>query len=93
MNGALTVFGPRRRRTGASASSISHPGFSAEAAEIFRFESPDQTLRQILANLLCGFGSRASARHEHILSRVVLHLNKQPGTKADDIGINGAATL
>jgi hypothetical protein len=30
--------------------------------------------------------------HEHILNRVVLYLNDQPGAKADDVRIAGAAT-
>jgi hypothetical protein len=30
--------------------------------------------------------------HEHILNRVVLYLNDQPGAKADDVRIIGAAT-
>jgi hypothetical protein len=30
--------------------------------------------------------------HEHILNRVVLDLNDQPGAKADDVHISGAAT-
>jgi hypothetical protein len=30
--------------------------------------------------------------HEHILNRVVLYLNDQPGAKADDVHISGAAT-
>jgi len=30
--------------------------------------------------------------HEHILTRVVLYLNDQPGAKADDVRITGAAT-
>jgi hypothetical protein len=30
--------------------------------------------------------------HEHILNRVVLYLNDQPGAKADDVRISGAAT-
>ena len=31
-------------------------------------------------------------QHEHILNRVVLDLNDQPGAKADDVHISGAAT-
>jgi hypothetical protein len=31
-------------------------------------------------------------RHEHILNRVVLYLNDQPGAKADDVRISGAGT-
>jgi hypothetical protein len=31
-------------------------------------------------------------QHEHILNRVVLYLNDQPGAKADDIRISGAGT-
>jgi len=31
-------------------------------------------------------------QHEHILNRVVLYLNDQPGAKADDVRISGAAT-
>jgi hypothetical protein len=30
--------------------------------------------------------------HEHILNRVVLYLNDQPGAKADDVRISGAGT-
>ena len=30
--------------------------------------------------------------HEHILNRVVLYLNDQPGAKADDVRVAGAAT-
>ena len=30
--------------------------------------------------------------HEHILNRVVLYLNDQPGAKADDVRMNGAGT-
>jgi hypothetical protein len=30
--------------------------------------------------------------HEHILNRVVLYLNDQPGAKADDVHISGAGT-
>ncbi len=33
-----------------------------------------------------------SARHEHILNRVVFYLNDQPNAKADDVRISGAAT-
>ena len=33
-----------------------------------------------------------SARHEHILNRVVLYLNDQPNAKADDVRMSGAAT-
>lgn len=32
------------------------------------------------------------ATHEHILNRVVLYLNDQPGAKADDVRVSGAAT-
>jgi len=32
------------------------------------------------------------AEHEHILNRVVVYLNDQPGRKADDVRIAGAAT-
>lgn len=32
------------------------------------------------------------ATHEHVLNRVVLYLNDQPGAKADDVRIAGAAT-
>ena len=31
------------------------------------------------------------AMHEHILNRVVLYLNDQPGAKADDVRVSGAA--
>jgi hypothetical protein len=31
-------------------------------------------------------------RHEHILNRVVFYLNDQPGAKADDVRVSGAAT-
>src|SRR5947208_1404998 len=31
-------------------------------------------------------------RHEHILNRVVLYLNDQPGAKADEVRISGAGT-
>jgi hypothetical protein len=31
-------------------------------------------------------------RHEHILNRVVLYLNDQPGAKADDVRMSGAGT-
>jgi hypothetical protein len=30
--------------------------------------------------------------HEHILNRVVVYLNDQPGAKADDVRVAGAAT-
>jgi hypothetical protein len=30
--------------------------------------------------------------HEHILNRVVVYLNDQPGAKADDVRVSGAAT-
>ena len=30
--------------------------------------------------------------HEHILNRVVVYLNDQPGAKADDVRISGAMT-
>ena len=30
--------------------------------------------------------------HEHILNRVVVYLNDQPGAKADDVRMAGAAT-
>jgi hypothetical protein len=30
--------------------------------------------------------------HEHILNRVVLYLNDQPGAKADDVRVSGAGT-
>ena len=30
--------------------------------------------------------------HEHILNRVVLYLNDQPGAKADEVRISGAGT-
>jgi hypothetical protein len=30
--------------------------------------------------------------HEHLLNRVVLYLNDQPGAKADDVRLAGAAT-
>jgi hypothetical protein len=33
-----------------------------------------------------------SARHEHILNRVVFYANDQPNAKADDVRISGAAT-
>jgi hypothetical protein len=33
-----------------------------------------------------------SARHEHILNRVVFYLNDQTNTKADDVRMSGAAT-
>ena len=33
-----------------------------------------------------------SARHEHILNRVVLYLNDQTNAKADDVRMSGAAT-
>ena len=33
-----------------------------------------------------------SARHEHILNRVVFYLNDQPNAKADDVRMSGAAT-
>jgi hypothetical protein len=33
-----------------------------------------------------------SARHEHILNRVVLHLNDQTNAKADEVRMSGAAT-
>lgn len=33
-----------------------------------------------------------SARHEHILNRVVLYLNDQPNAKADEVRMSGAAT-
>src|SRR4051794_28517143 len=32
------------------------------------------------------------AEHEHILNRVVVYLNDQPGAKADDVRMSGAAT-
>jgi hypothetical protein len=32
------------------------------------------------------------AQHEHILNRVVVYLNDQPGAKADDVRMAGAAT-
>ena len=32
------------------------------------------------------------ALHEHILNRVVVYLNDQPGAKADDVRMSGAAT-
>jgi hypothetical protein len=32
------------------------------------------------------------AQHEHILNRVVVYLNDQPGARADDVRIAGAAT-
>lgn len=32
------------------------------------------------------------AQHEHILNRVVVYLNDQPGAKADDVRVAGAAT-
>ena len=32
------------------------------------------------------------AQHEHILNRVVVYLNDQPGAKADDVRVSGAAT-
>ncbi len=32
------------------------------------------------------------AEHEHILNRVVVYMNDQPGAKADDVRISGAAT-
>ena len=32
------------------------------------------------------------ATHEHILNRVVVYLNDQPGAKADDVRVAGAAT-
>ncbi len=32
------------------------------------------------------------AQHEHILNRVVVYLNDQPGAKADDVRMSGAAT-
>ena len=31
------------------------------------------------------------AQHEHILNRVVVYLNDQPGAKADDVRMSGAA--
>ncbi len=31
------------------------------------------------------------ARHEHLLNRVVVYLNDQPGAKADDVRMSGAA--
>jgi hypothetical protein len=30
--------------------------------------------------------------HEHLLNRVVVYLNDQPGAKADDVRLAGAAT-
>ena len=33
-----------------------------------------------------------SARHEHILNRVVFYLNDQPNARADDVRMSGAAT-
>ena len=33
-----------------------------------------------------------SPSHEHMLNRVVVYLNDQPGAKADDVRISGAAT-
>jgi hypothetical protein len=30
--------------------------------------------------------------HQHILNRVVFYLNDQPGAKADDVRVSGAAT-
>jgi hypothetical protein len=39
------------------------------------------------------YGPRETgARHEHILNRVVVYLNDQPGAKADDVRMSGAAT-
>jgi hypothetical protein len=32
------------------------------------------------------------AQHEHLLNRVVVYLNDQPGAKADDVRMSGAAT-
>jgi hypothetical protein len=32
------------------------------------------------------------AEHEHLLNRVVVYLNDQPGAKADDVRVSGAAT-
>src|SRR5206468_95974 len=34
----------------------------------------------------------AGAQHEHILNRVVVYLNDQPGARADDVRMAGAAT-
>jgi quercetin dioxygenase-like cupin family protein len=34
----------------------------------------------------------AGVQHEHILNRVVVYLNDQPGAKADDVRMAGAAT-
>jgi len=31
------------------------------------------------------------ARHEHLLNRVVVYLNDQPGAKADDVRMSGPA--
>ena len=37
------------------------------------------------------YGPRETgAEHEHILNRVVVYLNDQPGAKADDVRMNGA---
>ena len=39
------------------------------------------------------YGPRETgAEHEHILNRVVVYLNDQPGAKADDVRMSGAAT-
>ena len=39
------------------------------------------------------YDARAKGQlHEHLLNRVVLYLNDQPGAKADDVRIAGAAT-
>jgi hypothetical protein len=37
-------------------------------------------------------GREKGATHEHLLNRVVLYLNDQPGAKADDVRIAGPAT-
>ena len=39
------------------------------------------------------YGARETgAEHEHILNRVVVYLNDQPGARADDVRMSGAAT-
>jgi uncharacterized RmlC-like cupin family protein len=57
--------------------------------EHYKVELENEFVRVLRVHL--GPGER-SARHEHILNRVVFYVNDQTGAKADDVRISGAAT-
>jgi len=55
----------------------------------YKVELENEFVRVLRVHL--GPGEK-SARHEHILNRVVFYVNDQTGAKADDVRISGAAT-